>query len=63
MKLDQEHSETDFEQKTPYVENVDDQLIYESFYSYPINNGMTINPLFYVKEVNGFDNETALMVK
>ena len=49
--------------KTPSVENVDDQLMYEAFYSYPINDGMTITPLVYVKEVNGGDNETALMVK
>ena len=49
--------------KTPSVENVDDQLMYEAFYSYPINDGMTITPLVYVKEVTGGDNETALMVK
>ena len=49
--------------KTPSVENVDDQLMYEAFYSYPINDGMTITPLVYVKEVTGGNNETALMVK
>ena len=49
--------------KTPSVENVDDQLMYEAFYSYPINDGITITPLIYVKEVNNSDNETALMVK
>ena len=49
--------------KTPSVENIDDQLMYEAFYSYPINDGITITPLVYVKEVTGGDNETALMVK
>ncbi len=49
--------------KTPSVENVDDQLMYEAFYSYPINDGMTITPLLYVKEVTVGNNETALMVK
>ena len=49
--------------KTPSVENVDDQLMYEAFYSYPISDGMTITPLVYVKEVTGGDNETAVMVK
>ena len=41
----------------------DDQLMYEAFYSYPINDGMTITPLVYVKEVTDGDNETAVMVK
>ena len=49
--------------KTPTVENMDDQMMYEAFYSYPINDGITITPLVYVKEVTGGDNETALMVK
>ena len=49
--------------KTPTVENAEDQMMYEAFYSYPINDGMTITPLVYVKEVTGGDNETALMVK
>ena len=49
--------------KTPSVENVDDQLMYEAFYSYPISDGMTITPLVYVKEVTAGDNETAVMVK
>ena len=49
--------------KTPSVENVDDQLMYEAFYSYPINDGITLTPIVYVKEVTGGDNETALMLK
>ena len=49
-----------FGTKTPSVENVDDQLMYEAFYSYPIDDGMIITSLVYVKEVTGGDNETAL---
>ena len=49
--------------KTPSVGNIDDQLIYEASYSYPINDWMTITPLVYVKEFTCVDNETALMIK
>ena len=49
--------------KTPSVENVDDQLMYEAIYHYPINDGITIIHLVYFKEVTGGYNETALMVK
>ena len=38
---------------------------YEASYTYPINDGMTITPLVYVKEVSttGSDDETGMMVK
>ena len=36
--------------KTPTVEDTDEQYMYEAYYSYPINDGMTITPLIYVKE-------------
>ena len=51
--------------KTPTVEDEDDQLMYEAYYSYPINDGMTITPLVYTKEVStaGVDDETGVMVK
>ena len=49
--------------KTPSIENVYDQLMYQVFYSYPINDGLTITSHIYFKEVNVGDNETALMVK
>ena len=49
--------------KTPSVENVDDQLMYETFYSFPISDGMTITPIIYVKEVTEGDNETAVILK
>jgi len=39
-------------------------LMYEAFYSYEINDGMTITPLIYVKETNdGADDLTGYMVK
>ena len=50
--------------KTPTVEGTSELLMYEAFYSYDINDGMTITPLVYVKEfATGTDDETGLMVK
>ena len=49
---------------TPIVENDDSLLMYEAYYSYPLNDGMTITPLIYTKDqASGTDNETGLMVK
>ena len=36
--------------------------MYEAFYSYPMNDGMTITPVVFIKETSG-DDETGLMVK
>ena len=36
--------------------------MYEAFYSYPVNDGMTVTPLVYVKEAAAAD-ETGVMVK
>jgi len=46
-------------------ENAQEQLMYEVFYSYPVNDGMTITPLVYHKEnsLAGTPDETGLMVK
>jgi len=46
-------------------EAFDEMLMYEAYYSYDINDGMSITPLIYVKEnaVNGTEDETGLMVK
>ena len=46
-------------------EDGSEQLMYEVFYSYPVNDGMTITPLIYHKEVStvGSPDETGLMVK
>lgn len=54
-----------FGTKTPTVEDTDEQYMYEAYYSYPINDGMTITPLIYAKEnsATGVDDETGLMVK
>ena len=50
--------------KTPTVEDTEDLLMYEAFYSYPINDGMTITPLVYIKEfASGTDDETGVLVK
>ena len=54
-----------FGTKTPTVEDTDEQYMYEAYYSYDLNDGMTITPLIYVKEnsATGVDDETGLMVK
>jgi len=42
----------------------DDFLMYEAFYSYEINDGMTITPLIYTKETaSGSEDLTGYMVK
>ena len=39
-------------------------LEYEAFYTYPINDGMSITPLVFVRETaEGTDDETGLAVK
>ena len=46
------------------AEDATEYLMYEAFYSYDINDGMTITPLVYVKEfATGTDDETGVMVK
>ena len=47
------------------VEGSDEAYMYEAYYSYPINDGMSITPLIYVKEQNdpGQDDSTGVMVK
>jgi hypothetical protein len=51
--------------KTPTIDGGDPELLmYEAFYSYAINDGMTITPLVYIKEfATGTDDETGVMVK
>jgi len=36
---------------------------YEAAYSYPINDGMTITPGVFIKEVDGADDQTGVIVK
>ena len=47
------------------VEDTDAQYMYEAFYSYPINDGMTITPLVFVQDVSAdnTDDITGVMVK
>ena len=42
-----------------------EQLMYEAYYSYAINDGMTVTPLVYVKEgaTTADSDETGVMVK
>ena len=43
----------------------EEMLMYEAYYAYPVNDGMTITPLVFMKEnaVTGTDDETGAMVK
>jgi len=47
------------------VEGTDEELMYEAYYSYPVNDGMTITPLVYIKEqaTAGTPDQTGIMVK
>ena len=51
--------------KEPTVENVSEEYMYEAYYSYDINDGMSITPLVFVKEEStvGDPDETGVMVK
>ncbi len=44
------------------AEDATEYLMYEAFYSYPVNDGMTVTPVVYVKETSGED-VTGVMVK
>ena len=45
--------------------SIPDRMMYEVYYSYAVNDGMTITPLIYTKEAeNATDfDETGIMVK
>ncbi len=47
------------------VEGSDEEYQYEAYYEYPVNDGMTITPLVFVKEVSDAtkDDTTGMMVK
>ena len=47
------------------VEGTDEEYMYEAYYEYPVNDGMTITPLVFVKEASatGVDDTTGVMVK
>jgi len=37
--------------------------VYEASYAYPLNDGMTVTPGIYTKEIDGADDETGVIVK
>ena len=47
------------------IEGNDEALMYEAYYSYPVNDGMTVTPLVYAKEKlsSTDEDETGVMVK
>jgi len=47
------------------IENQTEELMYEVYYSYPVNDGMTITPLLYIKEqaATTTPDQTGVMVK
>jgi len=47
------------------LENQEEELMYEAYYSYPVNDGMTITPLIFIKEqaTVGTPDQTGVMVK
>ena len=47
------------------AENADEDYMYEAYYSYPVNDGMTITPVIYTKEssTTGTDDTTGFLVK
>jgi len=46
------------------AESATEYLMYEAFYSYPVNDGMTITPLVFVRETAAnTDDETGIAVK
>ena len=51
--------------KTPTVEGTDEEYMYEAYYSYPVNDGMTVTPLIFIKEhaAANVDDETGFAVK
>tara|TARA_B100001248_G_scaffold184891_1_gene141011 strand:- start:181 stop:1350 length:1170 start_codon:yes stop_codon:yes gene_type:complete len=47
------------------IEGAEEEYMYEAYYSYPVNDGMTITPVVYIKEsaTSGQDDATGVMVK
>ena len=51
--------------KGPQADGGTEEMAYEAFYSYPVNDGMTITPAVFILENNlaGEDDETGFVVK
>jgi hypothetical protein len=47
------------------AEDADEDYMYEAYYAYPVNDGMTITPVIYTKEssTTGTDDTTGFLVK
>ena len=47
-----------------FAEDATEYMVYEAFYSYPVNDGMTVTPLVYVRENDATkEDQTGIMVK
>jgi len=47
-----------------FAEDATEYMMYEAFYSYPINDGMTVTPLIYVRENDATqEDQTGILVK
>ena len=46
----------------PIADGATEYSMYEIFYNYPVNDGMTVTPVLYSKEKSG-DDETGILVK
>ena len=51
--------------KGPITDDATEEMAYEAFYSYPVNDGMTITPAVFILENNetGEEDETGVVVK
>ena len=47
----------------PMDETADEVKMAEAFYSYPLNDSMTITPVIYVEGGTGAENDTGYIVK
>jgi hypothetical protein len=47
----------------PITDGSTETSFYEVFYNYPVNDGMTITPVIYTKEVANADDQTGVLVK
>ena len=45
------------------ADNATDLYVYEAFYSYPLNDGMTITPIIFNREASTTVNETGIVLK
>jgi len=46
-----------------FADSATETLVYEASYSYAINDGMTVTPGIFIKEVDGADDQTGIAVK